>query len=226
MSYKIKSWSKFQHFKDRKPPWIKLYRDILDDREWHKLNAESAKLLVSLWLIGSEHSGELPDVEELSFRLRLPKNHIEKCLKDLGHWLISERYQDDIKMEQKILVADIKTPPRDREETEKRKEEASATANAFAEFWTAYPKKVGKDAAQKAFEKRKVDEKTLADMLSALEAQKLSDDWKKENGKFIPHPTTWLNQGRWKDGEEEEPKQSYRLENGLMYNPATGMTWL
>ena len=28
---RIKNWNRFQHFKDRKPPWIKLYRDILDD---------------------------------------------------------------------------------------------------------------------------------------------------------------------------------------------------
>ena len=50
---KIKNWSQFQHFKDRRPPWIKLYRDILDDIEWHELDAKSAKVLVMLWLIAS-----------------------------------------------------------------------------------------------------------------------------------------------------------------------------
>jgi hypothetical protein len=33
MTYRVKDWTKFQHFKDRRPPWIKLYRDILDNRD-------------------------------------------------------------------------------------------------------------------------------------------------------------------------------------------------
>ena len=122
MSVKIKNWAKFQHFKDRRPPWVKLYRDLLDDREWHKLDGESAKLLVSLWLIGSEDSGNLPTVDELAFRLRLDEKHVEKCLKRLNHWLISERYQDDINSSQKISATDIEVPLRDREETEKETE--------------------------------------------------------------------------------------------------------
>jgi len=67
----IKNWSKFQHFRDRKPPWIKLYRDILDDREWHNLEPKAAKTLVMLWVIASEDDGLLPDEETLAFRLRL-----------------------------------------------------------------------------------------------------------------------------------------------------------
>ena len=38
MTYRIKGWVKFQHFKDRRPPWIKLYRDILEDPDWHDLD--------------------------------------------------------------------------------------------------------------------------------------------------------------------------------------------
>ena len=102
MQYKIKNWAKFQHFKDRKPPWIKLYRDILDDMEWHNLSGDSAKLLTMLWLIASEGEGVLPEVKYLSFRLRLPEKTINNCLSTLSHWLerddigvISERYQDD-----------------------------------------------------------------------------------------------------------------------------------
>ncbi len=30
MNYRIKNWDKFQHFKNRRPPWIKLHREILD----------------------------------------------------------------------------------------------------------------------------------------------------------------------------------------------------
>jgi hypothetical protein len=70
----------------------------------------------------------------------------------------------------------------------------------FEQFWKAYPKKVGKDAAQKAFEKRKPDAGLLDSMLTAISAQKNSAAWLKDGGQFIPNPATWLNQGRWQDG--------------------------
>lgn len=66
----------------------------------------------------------------------------------------------------------------------------------FEKFWTAYPKKVGKQAALSAYKKVKVPVDTL---ISAVEAQKRSTQWTKDNGRYIPNPATWLNQGRWED---------------------------
>jgi hypothetical protein len=99
---KIRNWSKFQHFKDRRPPWIKLYRDILDDINWHQLDPLASKVLVMCWLIASEDEGRIPDVKTLAFRLRMSEKQTSECLFKLSHWLeqsdnamISERYQDD-----------------------------------------------------------------------------------------------------------------------------------
>lgn len=89
---RIKDWSKFQHFKDRRPPWIKLYRDILDDIEWHELDAHAAKALVMLWLIASESDGNLPDMKKLAFRLRMSESKTSELLSKLSHWV----EQDDI----------------------------------------------------------------------------------------------------------------------------------
>lgn len=75
------------------------------------------------------------------------------------------------------------------------------TADAFEQFWRAYPKKVGKDAAQKAFARRKPDKPTLEAMLAAVSVQAASEQWRRDGGQFVPNPATWLNQGRWKDGE-------------------------
>jgi hypothetical protein len=69
----------------------------------------------------------------------------------------------------------------------------------FDEFWKAYPRKVGKDAARKAFSKRKPTRELLDLMLVAVTEQSKSFDWRKDAGRFIPHPATWLNQGRWQD---------------------------
>lgn len=100
---KVKGWTKFQHFKDRKPPWIKLYREILDDVEWHELDGETAKNLVMIWLIASENNdGTLPPIKTVAFRLRKTEKELNAILSNLCHWLydddikpISSRYQND-----------------------------------------------------------------------------------------------------------------------------------
>lgn len=66
----------------------------------------------------------------------------------------------------------------------------------FDAFWEAYPRKEGKQKAKAAFEKVNVP---LDVLLNAIEQQKESAQWSKDNGQFIPHPTTWLNGKRWED---------------------------
>ena len=91
-------------------------------------------------------------------------------------------------------------------ESESKSEENTAGAQAlpvapppeskFDLFWQAYPKKVGKEAARKAFSRVKAP---LESLLTAIERQKCGNQWLTENGRFIPNPATWLNQGRWED---------------------------
>jgi hypothetical protein len=69
----------------------------------------------------------------------------------------------------------------------------------FREFWSAYPKKIGKGAAEKAFKKAKPTALLSAKMVQAIERQKASQQWQKNGGQFIPNPSTWLNQKRWED---------------------------
>lgn len=73
----------------------------------------------------------------------------------------------------------------------------------FAEFWRAYPKKVGKAACLKIWKKLKPTKELHACILSALEEQKHSEQWRKQGGQYIPNPSTWLNQGRWDDEPTE-----------------------
>lgn len=101
----------------------------------------------------------------------------------------------------------------DIEEKENTKEKevntrtSSASCGAFFDsFWKSYPKKKGKDKCLRWFKTHKVTEELLEEMLQAIEEQKKSKDWQKDNGQFIPYPYTWLNQGRWKDEVEEEIK--------------------
>ena len=120
----IRNWKKFQHFKDRKPPWVKLYRDILDDLDWHELDATASKVLIMCWLIASEDDGRLPPVKTLAFRLRMSEKQTNDCLNKLSHWLeqddisvISDRYQSD----------SLETETETEKETETKKEKKATS---------------------------------------------------------------------------------------------------
>ena len=68
----------------------------------------------------------------------------------------------------------------------------------FVRWWAVYPKKVGKMAALAAWRKHKAE--PMADqIIKATRRQSKSDAWAADGGQYIPHPTTWLNQGRWDD---------------------------
>jgi|SRR3990167_450119 len=67
--------------------------------------------------------------------------------------------------------------------------------NDFDTFWKAYPKKVGKDAALKAWNKKK-HKPHMEFILEAIERYKLS---KTVRDGFTCNPATWINEGRWSD---------------------------
>lgn len=77
---------------------------------------------------------------------------------------------------------------------------STKTENDFDLFWKHYPKKVGKQDALKRFQRaRKSGMPEIGVLVAAIEKQRKSDQWRRDNGQFIPNPSTWLNQGRWDD---------------------------
>jgi hypothetical protein len=83
--------------------------------------------------------------------------------------------------------------------------------NGFDAFWMRYPRKVGKKAALAKWKalKRSGHLPPLEKVLAAVESQKTWDQWQRDEGQFIPHPTTWLNEGRWDDQKSEGGKIWY-----------------
>jgi hypothetical protein len=66
----------------------------------------------------------------------------------------------------------------------------------FDEFWEFYPRKVGKGASQQALSKA-LKRSTWQEILAGV--QRLAADPNLPEKQFIPHPATWLNEGRWAD---------------------------
>jgi hypothetical protein len=85
MILRPKNWSEYQHYKDRNPPWIKLHRDLLNDRDFMCLPIASKAIAPLLWLLASEaKNGEFnSDVVELAFRLRMTEKEVNDGLNPL-----------------------------------------------------------------------------------------------------------------------------------------------
>jgi hypothetical protein len=80
-------------------------------------------------------------------------------------------------------------PPRHEEAQPRRR----SPAEDFAEFWAAYPRKVGKGDAQRAWAKatKRTDPAKILDVIHRY-------PWR-DDPQFIPYPATWLNRGCWED---------------------------
>ncbi len=75
----------------------------------------------------------------------------------------------------------------------------------FNVFYAAYPKKKAKKEALKAWKKLSPENGLFEAIMAAIAKQKRSDDWTRENGRFIPNPASWLNGRRWEDELEISP---------------------
>ncbi len=99
----------------------------------------------------------------------------------------------------------LSIPSRDRDMDRGKESDRETTVEPsdyppeFSAFWDSYPRKIGKNNAWKAWAKLKPPPD---EVLTALEAQKQCDQWQRDGGKYIPHPTTWLNGKRWEDEVE------------------------
>ena len=115
-------------------------------------------------------------------------------------------------------TAESKPAPQDKTKTKPKQNETGQDEQTkhFDVFWNAYPRKVAKEPARKAFLKLAPDDVTFSAMIQAIEKQKQSAEWKKSDGQFIPHPATWLNARRREDEEID------RTTSGDVFRPSDG----
>lgn len=86
--------------------------------------------------------------------------------------------------------------------------DTAALLDRFARFWVAYPKKVAKADARKAWLALAPDEALLGRMVSALAWQRLTPQWSRDDGQYIPYPATWLRAERWDDEPFHPPAEA------------------
>jgi hypothetical protein len=123
MSYVVKNWKDHQHYKNRRPPWIKLHRTLLDDCDYLRLQPASRALAPLMWLLASEGINGVVEGEaaELAFRLRLTESEVQDGLNGLLSIGYIARYQDA-----SAMLAPCKRETRPETETEKRQSESES----------------------------------------------------------------------------------------------------
>ena len=113
---RVRNWSRFQHYRDRNPPWIKLHWEMLASEDWTMLADASKLLAVVCMLVASRNNGMVPDNPAYLKRVAyLDKTPNLKPLIDCG---FLEKMQADAS-ESKQKQADATTETEGETETEK-----------------------------------------------------------------------------------------------------------
>ena len=69
----------------------------------------------------------------------------------------------------------------------------------FERFWAGYPRKVAKQKCRAIWACLRPTADLAEQIIAAVEVYKCTEQWQRERGRFIPHPSTFLRQGRWED---------------------------
>lgn len=169
--------------------------DVIDGG-WHLLNHGKYRDLAS-----DADRAEKAAIRQARHREKVKRNNQDnpELVTDSNALVTPESHQ--------IPQADTNTDTNtDTKADRKTKLNKPTTAN-FNEFWSAYPKKMAKGNAEKAWDKIRPDIQTV---LTALSWQTKLEDWTKENAKFIPFPASYLNSKRY---EDEKPAAKSNAES-------------
>lgn len=202
MIYRVINWAEFQNYSQRNPPWIRLYRTLLDSQDYSELSPAAAKVLVLLWLLASENSGDLPEVKKMAFRLRMTEKSLESLLLEISERGFLECQQEERDASSMQAACKQHVPSEERRGEESR---GDCGQSSFAAFWEAYPKKRNKGDAEKAWKKL---HPPLVTILAALDWQRQQPSWTKDGGQYVPYPASYLNAKGWED-EPIEPAEPF-----------------
>lgn len=197
--YKINHMFLYQQIKNNEN-----YSLLADNKQLQNVTVNSNKML----RLNNSNSNEtlpiqLQNVTVNSNDLLPNKNIYKNNNKNIYAHLENEQvysHEDDIQKENDSLSSNtIKQETKNKAIKKQNKELNELQEKQFDKFWQAYPKKVSKKQAQKSWKKINPSLELFEKILKALEMVKQTEQWKKDNGKYVPYPATWLNQERWTD---------------------------
>ena len=219
----FKNYKKYQHYKNRNPPWIKLHRKLLGDMEFMSLSYASRGLLMLLWALAAEFDGQIEATEgQIGFWLHDTNFSIEKIKPLISTGFVILQASDSILQaddNKKCSESETDNSETDNSETDNSETETEADL-AFEIFWDNYPsrngKKLEKTATKAAF--KKLSEEDQAAIAEA--AKNYSNSQRVKDGIGVKDPKRFI-----KDGKGNEPWRDWETpEDGIwnIYNPDIG----
>jgi hypothetical protein len=213
---KVNNWSSLQSYKDRKPPWIRLHKTLLDNFEFHSMSKNARALLPMLWLLASEDkdptSGIIPyTLEQISFRLRMTKKDLESGLAEcIAAEFIQQNQSCSESVTKPLQCRNSTVPPETETETD---------LVQFESFWTAFADKRSRSQALNSWKKIKPNDELATAIIHGAE------QYAKQRVNIIARNGTpkmaqgWLTDKRWEDedvaaGEELTPQQKQAQKTG------------
>lgn len=194
---------RYQHYKDRHPPWVKLHRDFISDHTMQSLPVESRLFFVCCFILASETGNLIPfDLPYLSNRLAFPVSlSTVTPLIHSGRLLASGASRSLACLLSSTLSSPTSSlhPNPSLIQKEGKSTDTNYGTKDFETFWSAYPRKIGKQLARQAWNNQTAARPPLAVILEAVKNACESQQWRKDDGQYIPHPSTWLHQERWTD---------------------------
>lgn len=133
----IKNWDRFQHYKDRDPPWVKLYRDLLTSESWLLGNDESRLVQVASVLIAARYSNQIPyryDLFQKVSNLDMDEKHFIRAIEHLAatNFLEIQKDADDGKSMEHLASTTLATCTSEKSRSEQRRVDAPARATPDA----------------------------------------------------------------------------------------------
>jgi hypothetical protein len=85
MNYlEIRNWSRYQHYKDRRPPWVKLHVDVLTDEKLTALDVPTRLLALLLLAVAANRDNKIPhDARWLAVETNMPASQVKRALATL-----------------------------------------------------------------------------------------------------------------------------------------------
>lgn len=201
--FRVKNFEKFQHYKDRSPPWIKLYNELLDDYEFGLLPDASKMHLVAIWLLASRSENKIPfDPAWVGKRINATEKVNLRLLAERGFIVIEQEVQNTEQVASTMLAECLS---RDREEGETEKSRTIVARapkdEKFEELKRAYPKRKGGDPGPPAAKLFLAAVKAGTDPQIIIDGAKrfAVEERQNINTPYIPQLVKWLRDKRWLD---------------------------
>jgi hypothetical protein len=196
-TFHIPNWEELQHYKDRSPPWIKLYTRLLENYGFASLPDHCKAHLIGIWLLASRSNNELPyDSEWIGKRINATQKVELDLLMALEFIVLDQPLQQPAQTASKPQAECL---PRDRAEAEREAEGESAgqIAALFDPWWEKFPRhrRGSKGPACRKWISIIKRGKATADDLNTGLDRYLAAGY--AQSKFACGAERWLNDERW-----------------------------